>query len=242
MVSVSGEGSRVVGASYSLTCTVRLPPGIFQAPNIQWKRPSMPFTRTFITAINSEGYLATLHLPSLQSSDAGEYLCQASYSLGGYTSPLVNDSFILNVICKLMFFFNKTALIATDPTAPITTVTTNTTVSTPATVPTEPVMSEVAVSVRSEGSAVAGSTDYSLVCDITIPSLSDTPPSVTWTLSSHTTQTRSAVASGGQSYVSRLPLTPLTLDDEGDYTCTAEYTENGDTYSASDTYNVTVGK
>ena len=103
--------------------------------------------------------------------------------------------------------------------------------------PTEPVVSEVAVSVRSEGSAVAGSTDYSLVCDITIPSLSDTPPSVTWTLPSHTTQTGSAVASGGQSYVSRLPLTPLTHDDEGDYTCTAEYTENI-TYSASDTYHV----
>ena len=128
---------------------------------------------------------------------------------------------------------------ATDPTTPITTATSD---STPATVPTEPVVSEVAVSVRSEGSAVAGSTDYSLVCDITIPSLSDTPPSVTWTLPSHTTQTGSAVASGGQSYVSRLPLTPLTHDDEGDYTCTAEYTENGDTYSATAIYHVTVGE
>ena len=97
------------------------------------------------------------------------------------------------------------------------------------------------MSVRSEGSAVAGSTDYSLVCDVTIPSLSDTPPSVTWTLPSHTTQTGSVVASGGQSYV-RLPLTPLTHDDEGDYTCTAEYTENGDTYSASHTYHITLGK
>ena len=47
------------------------------------------------------------------------------------------------------------------------------------------------------------------------------------------------MASGGQSYVSRLPLTPLTHDDEGDYTCTAEYIENG-TYSASDTYHVTI--
>ena len=98
------------------------------------------------------------------------------------------------------------------------------------------------MSVRSEGSAVAGSTDYSLVCDITIPSLSDTPPSVTWTLPSHTTQTGSAVASGGQSYVSRLPLTPLTHDNEGDYTCTAEYTENGAIHSGSDTYHVTVGE
>ena len=133
----------------------------------------------------------------------------------------------------------------TKPTtiAPTATAVPTVTSSTPATVPTEPVVLEVAVSVRSEGSAVAGSTDYSLVCDITIPSLSDTPPSVTWTLPSHTTQTGSAVASGGQSYVSRLPLTPLTHDDEGDYTCTAVYIENnGATSSASDTYHVSVGE
>ena len=127
-----------------------------------------------------------------------------------------------------------------EPTKSPTTDSTETTVQ--MTVQIEPVVSEVAVSVRSEGSAVTGSTDYSLVCDITIPSLSDTPPSVTWTLPSHTTQTGSAVASGGQSYVSRLPLTPLTHDDEGDYTCTAEYIENGATSSASDTYHVPVGK
>ena len=98
--------------------------------------------------------------------------------------------------------------------------------------------------VRSEGSAVAGSTDYSLVCEITtIPSLSDTPPSVTWTLpSAATTETGATVASGGQSYVSRLPLTPLTCDHEGKYTCTAQDTLNGAMYSASDTYTVDVGE
>ena len=58
----------------------------------------MPFTRAPIRALTNAGFMATLQLPSLQSSDAGEYLCQASYSLGGYTSPLVNDSFILNVL------------------------------------------------------------------------------------------------------------------------------------------------
>ena len=61
----------------------------------------MPFIRALARAITSEGFMATLELPSLQSSDAGEYLCQASYSLGGYTSPLVNISFLLAVICKL---------------------------------------------------------------------------------------------------------------------------------------------
>ena len=118
-----------------------------------------------------------------------------------------------------MIYTDTTSTASTDQTGPLTTATSEPTVET---LPTEPVVSEVTVSVRSEGSAVAGSTDYSLVCDITIPSLSDTPPSVTWTLPSHTTQTGSAVASGVQSYVSRLPLTPLTHDDEGDYTCTAE--------------------
>ena len=225
MVNVSGEGSGVAETSYSLTCQVRLPLGVNQvSPNIQWKRPDMPFTPAPITSLTIAGFLATLQFPTLQSSDAGEYLCQASYSLGGYTSPLVNSSFILGVICKSIEI--RSNLPCTLQIARV---------------PTEPVVSEVAVSVRSEGSAVAGSTDYSLVCDITIPSLSDTPPSVTWTLPSHTTQTGSAVASGGQSYVSRLPLTPLTHDDEGDYTCTAEYTENG-TYSANYTYHVNVGK
>ena len=98
IVSVSGEGLGVAGTSYSLICTVILPPEIAQfSPNIQWKRPDMPFTPGSVTAAINRGFQATLQLPSLQSSDAGEYLCQASYSLGGYTSPLVNDSFILNV-------------------------------------------------------------------------------------------------------------------------------------------------
>ena len=112
------------------------------------------------------------------------------------------------------------------------------TTGSPVTVPPVP---EIAVSVRSEGSAVAGSTDYSLLCDITtIPSLSDTSPSVTWTLpSAATTETGATVASGGQNYVSRLPLTPLSGDHEGEYTCTAHY---GALYSASDTYTVDVGE
>ena len=104
-VSVSGEGSGVARTSYSLTCTVILPPGVAQfSPNIQWKRPNMPYTPASDISLTTRDILTTLWLPSLQSSDAGEYLCQASYSLGGYTSPLANGSFILNVICKLIFF------------------------------------------------------------------------------------------------------------------------------------------
>ena len=91
---------------------------------------------------------------------------------------------------------------------------------------------------------MAGSTDYFIICEITtIPLLSDTSPSVTWTLpSAATTEPGATVDSGGQSYVSRLPLTPLTGDHEGEYTCTVQYTLNGATYSASDTYTVDVGE
>ena len=103
MVNVSGSGLGVAETQYSLICRVRLPPGVDQvSPNIRWKRPNMLFTHAFITAITSTVYLTTLLLPSLQSSDAGEYLCQASYSLGGYTSLYVNDSFIVNVISKFI--------------------------------------------------------------------------------------------------------------------------------------------
>ena len=101
-VSMSGEGSTVAGTSYSLTCIVRLPAGVYQvSPNIQWKRPNTPFTPASSIRVITLGFLATLQLPSLQSSDAGEYLCQATYSLGGYTSPHVNGSFTLDVISKL---------------------------------------------------------------------------------------------------------------------------------------------
>ena len=77
---------------------IRLPPGVAQVIiNIHWKRPNLPFTTASSTSLIIAGFLAILQLSSLQSSDAGEYLCQASYSLGGYTSPLVNDSFTLEV-------------------------------------------------------------------------------------------------------------------------------------------------
>ena len=101
-MSVSGEGSGVAGTSYSLTCTVRLPLGVDQvSPNIQWKRPKMPFTQALSTTHNPLLFTTTLHLSSLQSSDAGEYLCQASYSLGGHTSPLLESYITLSVKSKL---------------------------------------------------------------------------------------------------------------------------------------------
>ena len=58
----------------------------------------MSFTPASFKMFSPGRFKATLKLPLLQSSDAGEYLCEASYFLGGYTSPLVNDSFFLDVL------------------------------------------------------------------------------------------------------------------------------------------------
>ena len=110
IVGVSGEESGMTGTSYSMTCTVRLPPGVTVAPIIQWKRHNMTFTPASVTLFFNRDYLATLQLLSLQSSDAGEYLCQARYSLGGYTSPLVNYSFTLNLTGKPKLQFSKRAM------------------------------------------------------------------------------------------------------------------------------------
>ena len=98
MVRVSGE---VVGTLYSLTCRVRLPLGVFNvSAKVQWKRPNMSLVPASSISLTETGFTATLQLLSLQSSDAGEYLCQASYSLGGYTSPFLNDSFTIDVTGK----------------------------------------------------------------------------------------------------------------------------------------------
>ena len=104
VVVVSGEGSGEVGTSYTLTCRVTLPLGVAEvSPSIQWKRPNMPYTPASIPdSTSSRQFNATLELNTLQSTDAGEYICQASYSLGGYTSPLVKDSLTLEVNSKLL--------------------------------------------------------------------------------------------------------------------------------------------
>ena len=97
-VVVSGEGSGVTGTSYTLTCRVSLPVGVQEAsPNIQWKRPNMMLSSSSSITNTSRGFLATLQLQSLQSTDEGEYICLAGYYLGNITSPLVMSSTTLYV-------------------------------------------------------------------------------------------------------------------------------------------------
>ena len=88
------------------------------------------------------------------------------------------------------------------------------------------------VSVGYSGSAVVGSTDYALFCIITIPLSTGTIPllkvSGAWRYPSGTVQdllvTETPTDGDDLKFYSRLSLSPLTHDDEGDYTCTAYYT------------------
>ena len=95
------------------------------------------------------------------------------------------------------------------------------------------------VSVREEGSAVAGS-NYSLFCEVTIPPLLRninvvSSPSVTWTCPSGEFQ-----HSFGNSV--QLVISPLTIDNEGTYNCTAYYHVGGVTSpSTSSFYHISVG-
>ena len=99
---------------------------------------------------------------------------------------------------------------------------------------------------RAEGSAVAGSNDYTLVCDITVPApASDDTPTVTveWTFPSGDNVYAQSHTTGHHNYSSRLPLTPLAHDKQGDYTCNALYMVDGATSpTASKTYHVAVGE
>ena len=77
------------------------------------------------------------------------------------------------------------------------------------------------VSVRNEGSAVAGS----LFCEVTIPPLLRdinvvSSPPVTWTYPSGEVQ----LAFGNSV---QLVISPLTINDEGTYNCTAYYHVSG---------------
>ena len=93
---------------------------------------------------------------------------------------------------------------------------------------------------RDEGSAMAGS-HYSLFCDVTIPPLlrdinSVSSPSVAWIYPSGEFQ-----HAFGNSV--QLIISPLTINDEGTYNCTAFYHVGGVTSpSTSSFHHVSVGK
>ena len=88
------------------------------------------------------------------------------------------------------------------------------------------------ISVSSADSDVAGSRRV-LICNIALPTgvTVSGVPSVQWRRPSGGSATGNVFSggvSGGRSlYISQLILNPLTLFDEGDYTCTATYSLGG---------------
>ena len=85
-VVVSGEGSGVVGTSYTLTCTVSLPSGVEpDSLDIQWLGlPRQP--RPVMTTAGV--YISNVTLNPLLSNDPGSYTCTASYTANGVSSRL----------------------------------------------------------------------------------------------------------------------------------------------------------
>ena len=94
------------------------------------------------------------------------------------------------------------------------------------------------VEVTASGSAMAGSS-LTLTCTVTLPTGVSEAPTVQW--EGPGLSTTGSVGGSGSTYTSQQTLDPLTLSQAGDYTCTATYTESGETSpEGSDTVTVTV--
>ena len=101
-----------------------------------------------------------------------------------------------------------------------------------------PVLDPPSLAVIALGSAVAGSS-FTLTCNVTLPTGVSETPIVQW--EGPGLSTTGSVWGSGSTYTSQQTLDPLTLSQAGDYTCTATYTENGETSpEGSDTVTVTV--
>ena len=84
---VSGEGSGVVGTSYTLTCRVSLPSGVEpDSLDIQWlglpQQPQPVMTTAGV-------YISNVTLNPLLPNSLESYTCTASYMANGVSSRLV---------------------------------------------------------------------------------------------------------------------------------------------------------
>ena len=95
VVTVSEDGLRMVGTSYTLTCRVTLPSGVQAVFNLWHKRSASP-DPPVIHKERDDSYIATITLNPLQETDAGDYDCTASYAVNIFHSPLVTAT--INVI------------------------------------------------------------------------------------------------------------------------------------------------
>ena len=94
-------------------------------------------------------------------------------------------------------------------------------------------LGDLSVNVTGSGSGEAGS-PYTLTCTVTLlHRASDSSVSIQWQGPRPHTVTTTNDISTNEMVSSQLPLDPLTLADEGDYTCTATYTVGNQTTTGS---------
>ena len=105
---VSGEGSGVVGISYTLTCTVSLPSGVEpDSLDIQWLGPSTD--EQTVDTTDNRVRTSQLSLDPLSLAHGGDYTCTASYTVDGGTAVTTSDTERVIPISKfssLLTYFN----------------------------------------------------------------------------------------------------------------------------------------
>ena len=108
---VSGEGSGVVGTSYTLTCRVSLPSGVEpDSLDIQWRGPSTD--EQTVDTTDNRVVTSQLSLDPLSLAHGGDYTCTASYTVDGGTTVTTSDTERVIPISKfspsnLLAFFDQ---------------------------------------------------------------------------------------------------------------------------------------
>ena len=88
---MSGEGSGVVGTSYTLTCRVSLPSGVEpDSLDIQWLGPSTD--EQTVDTTDNRVVTSQLSLDPLSLAHGGDYTCTASYTVDGGTTVTTSDT------------------------------------------------------------------------------------------------------------------------------------------------------
>ena len=197
-------------------------------PTISWRLPSGTIFNGSLSSDQDFYYNARLSLTPgpLTSHAEGDYTCTAYYTVEGVRSPEASKKYHVTVQTPA-----PTADVSATVTvmgSPVETRSYIVTVQTPA--PTDDV--SVTVTVMGSGSGEVGSL-YTLTCTLTLSHrASDSSVSIQWQgpgLSHTDDDDDDDDSTNNRVVVSELSLNPLTLAHGGDYTCTAEYTVDGET-------------
>ena len=198
---VSGEGSGVVGTSYTLSCRVSLPSGVEpDSLDIQWLGLSTPEPVMISTGV----YISTVTLDPLLPTTT-DYTCRASYTENGMSSEVVEESLTINFVSKSTLF--QCQRLCGNVCYTVTT--------------------GISVFLSGTISREIG-VPFTLTCAVTLSHrVRDSSVSIQWQGPSTDDQPTVDRFSDDRVVFNELILNPLTLAHGGDYTCTAVYTVDG---------------